>query len=402
MCSSLTTDDLADAGIAGHQYQLRRAGRDDPIERGEQNLDLALSSVQSLGNQQSIRRVVFAERKIIDAVLGLPLRQTPPEIAFYAGRCLVALLCRLGEQPHDDRGHRRREVAATRSAGGTGCRAMWQCTHSIGSRRGKRQRAGQHFVEGDAERVEIAARIDRAVHPAGLFRRHVGQRARDHLGRLRRLALAPQARRDAKPGQPDPARRLVDHDVTRRQVFVDDAAAVQCAERRGQTDAEPQEQPELHRLRAQSSRQQLAAGVVEHEARAALVVDERERPNGPRRIQIEAERVLVFEHLKTLGARVLRPRHDDKNGGGMPAGRCSGAAAQDERTILANGFEHILGQVDPGRRMAGSHQRLTSAFGNARAAVGVHLVRLNWTPNCRGSPGRPAIAGGGTLLVPVM
>jgi hypothetical protein len=80
-------------------------------------------------------------------------------------------------------------------------------------------------------------------------------------------------------------------------VFVHDAPAVQCAERRGQTDAESQEQPELHRLRTLSSRQQLAARIVENEACAALEVDERDGPNGPRRIQIEAERALVFEHL---------------------------------------------------------------------------------------------------------
>ena len=122
-----------------------------------------------------------------------------------------------------------------------------------------------------------------------------------------------------------------------------DAPAVQCAERRGQTDAEPQEQPELHRLPAQSSRQQLAAGIVENEACAALEADECFGQNGPCRIQIEAERVLVFEHLQGLEARMLRLRHDDENGGGMPAGSRSAAPEQDERTIVANGFERVVG-----------------------------------------------------------
>ena len=57
---------------------------------------------------------------------------------------------------------------------------------------------GEHLVERDAERVEIAAGIDRAVHAPGLFGRHVGERAGDDLGRLGRLALARQARGDAE------------------------------------------------------------------------------------------------------------------------------------------------------------------------------------------------------------
>ena len=299
--------------------------------------------------------------------------------------------------------------------------------HRIG--RGKWQRPRYHLVENDAERVEIAARIDRAVHPPRLFGRHVGQRARDHLGRLRRLALAPQAGRDAETCQPHLPRRHVDHDVTRRQVLVDDAAAVQCAERRGQTDAEPQAQSDVHRRRSQSLRQQLAAGIVEDQARAPLMLEERAGPDGPRRIQIGAQGVLVFEHLHALGARMLRPGHDDENGGGFPAGGWLGPAADDERTILADGAEHTPGQIDRGKRMARSHRRLTRAQDEERVAIfaqsmvhsdagrqssfrmtsregrraasNVHFVTVNCTPNRRRSPGRAAMAGGGELFVPV-
>ena len=69
-------------------------------------------------------------------------------------------------------------------------------------RGGERQRAGEHLVERDAERVEIAARVDRAIHPAGLLGRHVGQRAGDRLWRLGRLPLARQARSDPEPQEP--------------------------------------------------------------------------------------------------------------------------------------------------------------------------------------------------------
>ena len=88
---------LPDPGIPGHEHQRRSATRDDALEGGEQGLDLALSSVQFLRNQQPVRRVVFAEREVVDAPLSLPCRKTPPEVALQAGRGLVAVLGRLGE-----------------------------------------------------------------------------------------------------------------------------------------------------------------------------------------------------------------------------------------------------------------------------------------------------------------
>ena len=51
--------------------------------------------------------------------------------------------------------------------------------------RGKGKRACEHLVQRDAQRVEIAEGIDRSVHPAGLFRRHIRQRAGDDFGRSR-------------------------------------------------------------------------------------------------------------------------------------------------------------------------------------------------------------------------
>ena len=67
---------LADAGIARDQNQLRRAARDHAIEGGEQGLDLALSPVQLLGDQQPIGQIAFAERKGLDAPVALPFGQS--------------------------------------------------------------------------------------------------------------------------------------------------------------------------------------------------------------------------------------------------------------------------------------------------------------------------------------
>ena len=70
---------LADAGIARDQHQLRRAARDHAIESGEQGIDLARSPVEFLCNQQPVRRVVFAQREVVDAALGFPLRSGSAE-----------------------------------------------------------------------------------------------------------------------------------------------------------------------------------------------------------------------------------------------------------------------------------------------------------------------------------
>ena len=76
--------------------------------------------------------------------------------------------------------------------------------HRIGG--GERERAGKHLVERDAQRVEIAARVDRAIHAPGLFRRHVGECAGNDLRRIGRLALAGQRVRRCQSRSARPCR----------------------------------------------------------------------------------------------------------------------------------------------------------------------------------------------------
>ena len=89
-----------------------------------------------------------------------------------------------------------------RSSGACGFPAIWQCTHSMGSDAVKGRGAGEHLVERGAEGIEIAAGIDRAIHPPGLLGRHIGERPGNGLGRVGRLPLAGQARREAEAGEP--------------------------------------------------------------------------------------------------------------------------------------------------------------------------------------------------------
>ena len=93
---------FADAGIARDQHQFRRAAPDDAIEGGEQDRDLALPPIKLLGDQQPVRRVVLAQREIVDAALALPVGQATSQVTLETGGALVALVGALGEQLHDD------------------------------------------------------------------------------------------------------------------------------------------------------------------------------------------------------------------------------------------------------------------------------------------------------------
>ena len=65
------------------------------------------------------------------------------------------------------------------------------------ARKREGKHAGEHFVQRDAERIEVAAGVHEPIHAAGLFGRHVCQCARDGLGRSGRLR--PRGRGDAMP-----------------------------------------------------------------------------------------------------------------------------------------------------------------------------------------------------------
>src|SRR5260370_4448869 len=104
---------FADAGISGDQHQLRRAVVDYAIKAGEQGLYLARPSVQFLGKQQPIGRVVFAKRKGVNAPFLLPFGETAPKITLDASSRLVAFLGGLREQLPDDFGDLSGELLRT-------------------------------------------------------------------------------------------------------------------------------------------------------------------------------------------------------------------------------------------------------------------------------------------------
>ncbi len=287
---------LADAGIAGNHHQLGRAAGDDPVKGGDQERDFGLAPIEFFRNQQLGGGVMRAEREGVDVSLRCPLRQAAAQIGFQAGSSLVALLGRFGKQLHDE--GRDLFGNAGRPLGGRyrlSSEVAMEQFHRV--RGGKRQHAGQHFIERHAQRVKVAAGIDRAVHAAGLLGRHVGERASDFLGRRESLALARLVGGNAEARQMDRAGAHLDQHVGRLDVLVNDAARVQSRQRGRQRAGDAQEQGDLHGL-PKKAVERLAAGVGKHEHQAPAPATERQRANRPLRIELVAQRILAREPLK--------------------------------------------------------------------------------------------------------
>ena len=143
--------------------------------------------------------------------------------------------------------------------------------HGVGGR--ERELAGEQLVESYAEGIKVAARVDGTVHPAGLFGRDVGQRARDELWRCRCLPLSRNPRGDAESRQPGLAGADIDEDVRRLDVLVHDALLVQAAKRLRDADRDTQEGPQFPGTPHQR-RQDLATRVLEQERVAAALPHE--------------------------------------------------------------------------------------------------------------------------------
>ena len=99
-------------------------------------------------------------------------------------------------------------------------------------------------------------------------------------GRRRRLAFPRQPGRYAEAGEPDVAGGVDEH-VRRLDVLVDEAMPVRSAQRLGDVDGEAQKPRQFERP-SQDTIERLAAGILEHEHRPALVIHEGQRLNRPR------------------------------------------------------------------------------------------------------------------------
>ena len=295
------------------------------------------------GNDEPVGCVVFGQCERVDPLVGLPVRETPPQVTLDRRRRLIAVFGRLGQQLHDDGRDDIRDIWPPLGRGHRSPRDVGvHARHRI--RRRERETAGQQFVDHDAERVEIAARVNRPVHPARLLRRHVRERSSDELRRLRRTALPRQARRDAEAPQPHPARSPIRHHVGRFDVLVNEAAAVQLAQRGRHTRPHAKDAGHVHRP-ARALKDQLATGILEDQGRSALERRQRNGPQRPRRIQVAPQRVFVLQHSNGLRSRMFGPRDHDEHRSrvGWVA-----LAVQDELTVVENRLKALRVEIRRG------------------------------------------------------
>ena len=197
-------------------------------------------------------------------------------------------------------------------------------------RRSERQGADEHLIEDDAERIKVTARVDRAIHPPGLFGRHIGERAGDGFGRRERPSFAWQPRCDAKAGEPHRAIGAVHQDIAGFLVLVDEADLVGFAESRSNADREAQENADLHRL-AEQARERFAAGVLEHQHGATVFSYELQRPRRPNAIELVPELIFVRQPFERQGRRAIR-------GGENRQDRLALAVGAQARSAKENAF----------------------------------------------------------------
>jgi hypothetical protein len=95
--------------------------------------------------------------------------------------------------------------------------------------------------KGGAQGIEVGAVVQRPVHAARLFRRHVGHRAFQHFRTLQHRVLGGKTGGQAEVDDLGFARARVQHQVGRADVLVDDAGAVHMAQRFGHLDGGVQE-----------------------------------------------------------------------------------------------------------------------------------------------------------------
>src|SRR5258705_13459850 len=204
----------------------------------------------------------------------LQVCEASSKISLDTGGGLVALLGSLGETLHHDCREQPREPRDPLVGRYRLPRDMAVYPpHRIGGGEGELPR--QHFVEGDTQSIEIATKVHRAVHHAGLFRRHVGERPRDHLWRGGGLALARQTRSDAEPRQPHAAACRFHQDICRLDVLMDEATLMHMAERARERDRDAQEMRYVQ-WPAKQSIERRTAGILKHQRHTAVIVRKRD------------------------------------------------------------------------------------------------------------------------------
>src|SRR5262245_19335244 len=211
--------------------------------------------------------------------------------------------------------------------------------------------ASQRMVEGDPKRVEVAPRIDGAIHPPGLLRGHVGERSCDELGRLQYLALAWKARRDTKPCEAGVTAFWVDQNVGGLEILVNETALMEAPHGVGYRKRRSQERSDRQTLANHFVERSGRRG-LEHQHRLPALAYQLQRTEGPRVIEVILQTILVCQTADRAGRGVFGAglRHQEFATGAVshvaprPAVDALAILPQDvERSVFATAVRRRVG-----------------------------------------------------------
>src|ERR1700688_1198311 len=123
--------------------------------------------------------------------------------------------------------------------------------------------------------------------------------------------LARQTRGNANPRQPHAAACLVDQNICRLDVLVDEAVLMHFAKRPRKRDRDTQEKRYLQ-WSAKQSVERRTAGILKHQRQAVFVACKPDRSRRPVSVKFGFERIFVFKPLYTTERRFLRGNQQDR------------------------------------------------------------------------------------------
>ena len=165
---------LADTSVSRDEHQLREATRSDPVEGSQDLGGLLLATSDPVWNLETLRHVALPQGKCLDPPLRGQRGEAPLEVELQAKRAAVPVLGRLGDElGHDVGEHGWRARLHLRQRRGNARQVAMNPPGRIIRLEWEPPRA--QFVECDAQRIEVGARVDGPAGAARLFWRQIGQ-----------------------------------------------------------------------------------------------------------------------------------------------------------------------------------------------------------------------------------
>ena len=137
-----------------------------------------------------------------------------------------------------------------------------------------------------------------------------------------------------KPGEPHLAVRAVHQNIGWLNIFVDQTALVNLAERCGDADRKAQEASHLYGRAEPPVEWLQTVNILEHQHGVTGVVHELQRPHRPRGVQLVLQSVLVSEPIEARARRVRSDGQNDQHSAPPAISADAPPSAEDTLAIL--------------------------------------------------------------------